>query len=55
LSETVGIYGKVTNLFRAPEEEQDPVCEEVWLTSDDRYKKKIIGMEILKDMIRSGR
>ncbi|MBK8292582.1 MAG: DUF2147 domain-containing protein [Flammeovirgaceae bacterium] len=46
-------YGKVTNLFRTPEEEQDPVCEEC-STSDDRYKKKIIGMEILKDMIRSG-
>lgn len=46
-------YGKVTNLFRTPDEEQDPVCEEC-STNDDRYKKKIIGMEILKDMIRSG-
>ncbi|MBK7652839.1 MAG: DUF2147 domain-containing protein [Flammeovirgaceae bacterium] len=46
-------YGKITKLFRAPEEEQDPVCDKCG-SEDERYMKKIIGMEILKDMMRSG-
>ena len=44
-------YGKVTQLFRGPDEEQDPVCNE-GPTDDDRYKKKIIGMEILRNLSR---
>lgn len=46
-------YGKVIRLFRGPEEDQDPVCNECD-PEDARYKKKIIGMEILKDMKREG-
>ncbi|MEQ1585681.1 MAG: DUF2147 domain-containing protein [Cyclobacteriaceae bacterium] len=46
-------YGKIIKLFRAPGEDPDPICEECDL-DDDRYQKKIIGMEILKDMMKSG-
>lgn len=42
-------YGKIIKLFRKPEEDQDPVCT-TCPTEDARYKKKIIGMEILKDL-----
>ena len=44
-------YGTITRLFRGPDEEQDPVCYEC-PTNDDRYKKKIIGMEILRNLVR---
>lgn len=40
-------YGKIVKLFRGPDEEQDPICEEC---SDDRKNKKIIGMEIIRSM-----
>lgn len=42
-------YGKIVKLFRKPEEDQDPICNSC-SAEDARYKKKIIGMEILKDM-----
>jgi uncharacterized protein (DUF2147 family) len=45
------VYGKIVKLFRKPNEEQDPVCDECD-AEDARYKKKIIGMEILKDMVK---
>lgn len=47
------VYGKVIKLFRKPGEDQDPVCNECD-EEDSRFKKKIIGMEILKDMKKSG-
>src|SRR5882672_6414109 len=43
------VYGKVVRLFRQPDEDPDPVCDDCD-EGDDRYKKKIIGMEILRDM-----
>jgi len=46
-------YGKIVKLFRTADEEQDPLCEEC-PEEDARYKKKIIGMEILKEMVKSG-
>lgn len=47
------VHGKITKLFRKPGEDQDPVCDEC-SSDDSRYKKKIIGMEILKDMVKTG-
>ena len=47
------VYGKVVKLIRTPDEDPDPVCNECD-DSDDRYNKKIIGMEILRDMEKSG-
>jgi uncharacterized protein (DUF2147 family) len=47
------VYGKIVKLFRKPGEDPDPVCDEC--DSDDpRYKKKIIGMEILREIVKSG-
>ncbi|GAB4244147.1 MAG: DUF2147 domain-containing protein [Ekhidna sp.] len=40
-------YGKIIKLFRGPNEDPDPVCEEC---EDHRKGKKIIGMEIISDM-----
>ena len=41
------LYGKIVKLFRAPDEDPDPLCDEC---SDDRKDQKVIGMEILRDM-----
>lgn len=47
------VYGRVVKLFRKPTEDQDPVCNECD-EDDPRFKKKVIGMEILKDMEKDG-
>jgi len=47
------LYGKIVKLLLKPGEEQDPVCKQCD-ADDARYQKKIIGMEILKDMEKSG-
>ena len=46
-------YGKVTKLFREANEDPDPICEECD-KDDPRYHKKIIGMEIIRGMEKSG-
>ena len=43
-------FGKITKLFRKPGEDPDPVCEEC-PADDERYKKKVLGMEIIRNMI----
>jgi uncharacterized protein (DUF2147 family) len=48
------IYGKIIKLFRKPGEDPDPLCDECE-ADDPRFKKKIIGMEIITDMSRSGK
>lgn len=48
------IYGKITRLFRKPGEDPDPLCDECD-KEDPRYKKKIIGMEIIREMKASGK
>jgi uncharacterized protein (DUF2147 family) len=40
------VYGKIVRIFPAPGDDPDPVCEECD-EDDARYKKKIIGMEII--------
>ena len=47
------VFGKVVKLLRTPDEDPDPVCRDCD-EEDDRYNKKIIGMEIMRDMIKSG-
>lgn len=44
-------YGKIIRLFRGANEDQDPICDKC-PTDDDRYKKKIIGMEILRNLLK---
>jgi len=45
------VFGKVVKLIDPPE--PDPVCEKC-PTDDNRFGKKIIGMEIIKNMKKSG-
>lgn len=40
-------YGKIIKVFN--KEDPDPVCDKC-PTEDPRYMKKIVGMEIIKDM-----
>lgn len=46
-------YGRVVKTFPGPDDEIDPVCDECD-EDDDRYNKKVLGMEILRDMERDG-
>lgn len=46
-------HGKIVKLFRKSGEDPDPVCSECD-QEDPRFNKKVIGMEILKDMVRDG-
>jgi uncharacterized protein (DUF2147 family) len=45
------VYGKVIKIFPNPGDEPDPLCDKC-PEDDARYKKKIIGMEIIKDMVK---
>jgi uncharacterized protein (DUF2147 family) len=47
------VYGKVIKIFPKPGDDQDPVCTKC-PQDDDRYKKKILGMEIIQEMKKSG-
>jgi uncharacterized protein (DUF2147 family) len=47
------IYGRIVKIFRKPGEDPDPVCDECE-KDDARYKKKVIGMEIIQGMEKSG-
>ena len=37
-------YGQVVELFRLPDEDQDPYCDKC---DDDRKDKRVLGMEIV--------
>lgn len=45
------LFGKVIKLFREPHEVQDPICDEC---EDDRKGKKVLGMEIVRNMEKDG-
>ena len=47
------IFGKILKIFPKAGEDTDPICDKC-PTDDGRFKKKIIGMEIIKDMKKSG-
>ena len=40
-------YGKIIKLFRTPDQDQDPICDEC---EDHRKDKKMIGMIVITDM-----
>ncbi len=46
-------FGKVVKTHPKPGEDPDPVCDKC-LDDDPRFSRKIIGMEILKDLIKEG-
>lgn len=41
------VYGKVVQLFREPNEVQNPICSEC---DDDRKNQQVMGMTIIRDM-----
>ncbi len=43
-------YGKIDSLIRKPGEDPDPVCDKC-PEDDPRYNKKVLGMQIIKDMV----
>lgn len=43
------LYGKILELYRGPDEDPDPVCDECE-EDDDRYNQKVVGMEIIREM-----
>ncbi len=45
------LYGQVIELFRLPEEDQHPICDEC---EDDRKDQPALGMEIVRDMVQDG-
>jgi uncharacterized protein (DUF2147 family) len=45
------VFGKIVKIFT--EVDPDPICEEC-PKDDPRYRKKIIGMEIIKNMEKDG-
>jgi uncharacterized protein (DUF2147 family) len=47
------VYGKIVKLFRKEGEDPDPVCDECD-SGDDRHMKKIVGMEIIRNMKKAG-
>ncbi len=44
-------YGTVVELFRLPDEDQDPHCDKC---DDDRKDKRVLGMEIVRGMQSDG-
>jgi len=46
-------FGKIIKLYREPDQNPDPICDEC-PEEDPRYNKKIIGMEIIKDLKKDG-
>jgi uncharacterized protein (DUF2147 family) len=44
-------FGKILKLFREPEEDLDPICDDC---SDYRKDKKVIGMTIITEMAKDG-
>lgn len=47
------VFGRVIQIFPKPGEDPDPVCDECD-PEDPRYMKKILGMEIIRDLIQTG-
>jgi len=46
------VFGKIIKIFPPPGDDPDPVCDKC-PQDDGRYKKKIIGMEIIQNMKKS--
>lgn len=47
------VFGKVVKIFPRPDRDPDPVCTKC-SPDDARYNQKIVGMEIIRDLVRSG-
>lgn len=47
------IHGKIIKIFPTEGKDPDPVCDKCPM-DDSRYNKKIIGMEIMRDLEKNG-
>ncbi len=47
------VFGKIVKLFPRPDEDPDPVCDQCD-RGDPRFNRKVIGMEIIRNMKRDG-
>ena len=47
------VYGKVIRIFPRPDKDPDPVCNKCQ-EDDPRFNKKIIGMEIVRNLQKNG-
>ena len=47
------VFGKIIKIFPKPNDDPDPVCDEC-SPDDPRFKKKIIGMEIIRNLEKTG-
>jgi uncharacterized protein (DUF2147 family) len=43
------VFGKIIRLYPNPGEDPDPVCDKC-PEDDDRYNKKVIGLEIIRNL-----
>lgn len=47
------VFGRVVKIFPSPNLEPDPVCKKC-SPDDPRFNKKIIGMEVIRNLVKSG-
>ena len=47
------VFGRIVKIFPRPNLDPDPVCNKCH-PEDPRFKKKIIGMEIIRNLIKMG-
>lgn len=47
------VFGRIIKLFPKPTEDPDPVCDKCD-RSDPRFNKKVIGMEIIRNLRKEG-
>lgn len=47
------VFGHIRQLFRDPGEDPDPTCTKCD-ADDDRHNKRVIGMEIIRGLVRDG-
>lgn len=47
------VFGKVVSIITKPGEDPDPICDKCD-EKDTRFRKKIIGMEIIQNMVSAG-
>ncbi len=46
-------YGRIVKVLREPGTDQDPSCTKC-PADDDRYEKKVVGLEIIRDLVKDG-
>jgi uncharacterized protein (DUF2147 family) len=47
------VYGRIVSLIQTPDDDPDPVCSKC-PAEDPRHNKKVIGMEIIRDLQKNG-